>query len=96
MLAFKKIKVGKKYIQGVAITLLKHNLVLLRGSRGYIMCGYLDMAVADRFRDIAVKITGVNTIGDAIKSKVHSLSRAASKAGIYKGQAVKKVLKIIV
>ncbi len=95
MLKFNKIKVGKKHIQALEISLSGRNLVLLRGSRGYLMCGYLNLAAANKFKDVAVKVTGVNTAAEATAAKVHSCSRAALKKGIYPGQPVKEALKII-
>jgi uncharacterized protein YunC (DUF1805 family) len=95
MLKSKKIRVGKKVIQALAMNLAGRNLILLRGSRGYVMCGYLNLAAANKFRDIAVKIVGVNTIEEAIKTKAHSASRAALKIGIYKGQPIKDTLRAI-
>ena len=77
------------------MNLFKRNLVLLRGNKGYVMCGYLDIGVANKFKDVAVKIVGVNTIEEAIKTKVHSCSQPALKIGIRKGQPIKDVLKII-
>lgn len=95
MLEFKKIKIGSKYIQALAVTLSNKNLVLLRGSRGYVMCGYLNLGVANKFKDVAVKVAGINTIEEAIKAKVHSYTYPALKIGIRKGQPIKDVLKII-
>lgn len=71
------------------------NLVILRGEKGYVMCGYLNLKSADKFKDVAVKITGVTTIKDALRAKVNSCTRPASKIGIRKGQSVKEVLEII-
>lgn len=95
MLKLIKIKVGKKYIQALSMNLSGRNLVLLRGSKGYIMCGYLNLKAADKFKDIAIRITGINTIEEALEAKVHSCSRAALKIGIYKGQPVKEALRVI-
>lgn len=95
MFRYKKIKIGKKYIKAFALDLGEKNLVVLKGSRGYVMCGYLNMKAAYKFKDAAVKITGVATIEDALKAIVHSLTGEARKLGIYKGQAVKEVLGII-
>ena len=95
MLKIKKIKIGKKYIQVLSLKLASKNLVVLRGDKGYVMCGYLNLAVANKFKDVAVKITGVATIEEALKARVHSLSFPALKMGIYKGQPVKEVLKAI-
>jgi len=95
MLKHKKIKAGNKYIEALSIQLLSKFFVLLRGSKGYVMCGYLNLAAAQKFNDIAVKITGVSTIEDALSATVHSCTSSARKLGIYKGQLIKDVLKII-
>lgn len=96
MIEYKKIKVGKKYIEAILMKLQSKNLILLRGSRGYMMCGYLNMKAAEKFKDVAVKITGVSSIEEVLKTSVHSCTSPSRKLGIYKGQPIKEVLKIIV
>ena len=91
----KKIKVGSKYIEAFWVKLLSKNLILLRGSKGYIMCGYLNMKSAQRSGDTACKFTGVCTIEEALKTKVHSCTSRAKKIGLYAGQPVKEALKLI-
>ena len=82
-------------IEAVFIPLGAKNLIILKGAKGYIMCGYLNLQAANKFNDVAAKITGVSTIEDAIKARVCSCTRAAKRIGIYKGQRVKETLKII-
>ncbi|MEK6564129.1 MAG: DUF1805 domain-containing protein [Candidatus Omnitrophota bacterium] len=95
MIERRKIKIGAKYIEAFLINLESKNLILLRGSRGYVMCGYLNMKAAERFKDVAIKITGISAIKEALKTSVHSCTSPARKLGIYKGQPIKEVLKII-
>lgn len=95
MIEHKKIKIGKKQIDAFLLKLASKNLIVLRADKGYIMCGYLNMKAADKFNDVAVKITGVSTIKDALKAQAHSVSRAAKKLKIYKNQPVQEILKII-
>lgn len=95
MFKHKKVKVGKKCIEAIWVSLQNKNFILLKGSRGYVMCGYLNLKAAEKFKDAAVKITGVSTIGEALKARVHSCTSIARKLGIYKGQPIKEVLKII-
>ena len=95
MLVSKRIKVGKKQILAVLVKLVSKNLILLKGKRGYIMCGYLSMVAANKFGDVAVKITGVATIKQALDSRAVSISVAAKKIGIKRKQSVKDILKII-
>ena len=96
MFEIRKIPVGSEFVEAVAMTLLSKNLVVIRGSKGYVMCGYLDMSVAEKFNDVAVKVTGVATIDDALQSTVHSCSCAARNLGIREGQPVKDILPLIV
>ena len=91
----KKIKVGKICIEAFLIKLLSKNFILLKGSRGYVMCGYLNLKAAEKFKDVAIKITGVSTIEQALQTTVHSCTSSARRLGIYKGQPIKKVLRII-
>ena len=96
MIKCPKIKIGGKYIEAFLISLQSKNLILLRGSRGYVMCGYLNLKAAEKFKDVAIKITGISTIEEALKTSVHSCTSSARKLGIFKGQPIKEVLKIIV
>ncbi|MEK6567526.1 MAG: DUF1805 domain-containing protein [Candidatus Omnitrophota bacterium] len=95
MIKREKIKIGAKYIKAFLIPLESKNLILLRGSRGYAMCGYLNMKAAEKFKDVAIKITGISTIKEALKTSVHSCTISARKLGVYKGQPIKEALKII-
>jgi uncharacterized protein YunC (DUF1805 family) len=84
-----------RIVEATLIPLLGKNLIILRGSKGYVMCGYVNLAVAEKFKDVAVKIVGVKTIKDALNAKVHSCTSPARKLGIRKGLPIKEVLKII-
>jgi len=95
MLRYKKIKVGRKYIEAISIRLLSKNLILLKGRKGYIMCGYLNLKAAEKFKDVAVKIVGVATIEEALKVSIQSCTSSAKRLGISKGQPVKEILGII-
>ena len=75
--------------------LASKNLIVLRGSKGYIMCGYLNLQAAEKFKDAAVKIKGISTIKEALRTNVFACTSQARKLGIYKGQLIKEVLKII-
>lgn len=95
MLKYRKIRVGKRYIEAVLIKLLSKNFILLKGKKGYIMCGYLNLNVAEKFKDAAIKITGISSIKQALEAKVSGLTRSAKRLGIYKGQPVRDVIRII-
>lgn len=95
MIHHRTIKIGKKLAEALLLRLASKNLIVIRGGRGYIMCGYLNMRAAERFKDVAVKVTGVSSIADVLKTNVHQCTSAARHLGIRKGQSIKKVLEII-
>jgi uncharacterized protein YunC (DUF1805 family) len=95
MITIKRIKVGKKYIQALMLPLQSKKLIVLRGTKGYVMCGYLNLKAAQKFKDVAIKIVGVSSIEEALKAPVHSTTPPARKLGIHKGDLVKDILKII-
>ena len=85
---------GKKF-STCEVKLGEKKLLVIRGSKGYIMCGYLNLSVAEKFKDAAIKVTGVTSIQDIIKTKVFACTSQARRLGIFKGQPVKEALKII-
>ncbi len=95
MFEIKEIKIEGKTIEVLATKLGAKNLVLLKGAKGYVMCGYLNLEVAEKFNDVAVKITGVSTIEEALKAQAHSCTSRAKTLGIKDGQPIKEVLAII-
>jgi len=92
----KKLKIGKKSLKTLCCKLGKKNLVVIKGEKGYVMCGYLNMKAANTFGDVAVKITGVASIDDALNARAYSVARAARSLGIRRNQPIKDVLAIIV
>lgn len=95
MLVSRKIKVGKKYVLGLCLKLSGKSLIVLSGRKGYVMCGYLNLGAANKFKDVAVKISGVSNLKEALNAKVHSATHMAKKLGIRKNQPIKDVLKVI-
>ena len=96
MIKTKNIKVKGKTILGLCLKLGKKNLIVLKGKKGYVMCGYLNINSANKFKEAAVIIIKVSSISQAVGATAYNLSREAKKLGIYKGQPIKDVLKIIV
>jgi uncharacterized protein YunC (DUF1805 family) len=75
--------------------LLTKKVLILRGQRGYVMCGYLNLGVADKSGDVAVKVSGVGSLKDLLNARVAGCSSAAKKIGIRKDQPIKKILPLL-
>lgn len=95
ILDHRRLRFGEGFIEAVCLKLQEKNLIVLRGRRGYVMCGYLDLAVSEKFNEAAARITGVSTIDQALEAPLQSLTEAAQKLGLAVGQKVADILPLI-
>ena len=81
-----------KVFQFVKIPMQKAPFLVLKGGRGYVMCGYLNLEAAEKLGDIAVRVTGVNTLEDVLGKDVAGVTTMAREVGINPGDRVKDIL----
>ncbi len=67
-------------------------LLVIRAKKGFVMCGYLNMDVANKLGDVAVRVTGVKSFEDVLNAKAVDVSEAAKKVGITVGMTGKEAL----
>ena len=67
-------------------------LLVIRAGCGFVMCGYLNMDIANKLGDVAVRVTGVKSFDDVLNSKAVDVSEAAKKRGIEVGMAASETL----
>ncbi len=84
-------------IEGKTFTYLKMDmekapLVIIKGNKGYVMCGYLNMETADKLGDIAVRVKGVKDADTILSSKVEAVSVRAKEIGIDVGMPVRAII----
>lgn len=70
-------------------------LIVLKGSTGYVMCGYLNLDAANKLGDCAVRVTGVNNLESVLESTAVGVSDEARKLGILEGQKVSDIIKFL-
>ena len=67
-------------------------LLVIRAGKGFVMCGYLNMDIANKLGDAAVRVTGVKSFEDVLNAKAVDVSEAAKKLGITIGMQAKEAL----
>ncbi len=70
-------------------------LVVVKGLKGYVMCGYLNLDAANKLGDIAVRVTGVNNLETVLGSTAVGVSEAAREIGISEGQKVSDFIHLL-
>ncbi|AMV29633.1 hypothetical protein VT84_34885 [Gemmata sp. SH-PL17] len=74
---------------------LKLPLLLIRGSRGVLACGYLAVATFDKTGEAAAIVTGVRSFDDMLVAKVTAVSTSGAAAGLQVGMTGAEVLDVI-
>ncbi|MCD4841978.1 MAG: DUF1805 domain-containing protein [Methanosarcinales archaeon] len=77
---------------GLKIDMEHAPLLVIRAPRGFVMCGYLDISMAERLDDVAVKVTGVRSFKDVLASCVVEATQAAADLGITVGMPARQAL----
>ncbi|MDR2644440.1 MAG: DUF1805 domain-containing protein [Endomicrobium sp.] len=86
---------GKKYWGFEGEISPGSNLAFIKGGKGFIMCGYLNLETAEKMNNIAAVVIGVKTIDDMLNKNIVSSTTNAKKIGIVPGISVLKALEKI-
>ncbi len=78
--------------QAETVPLLKVSLLVIRGKRGMLGCGYFSLEAAEKFDDALAIVTGVSSYDDMLAAEVKKVSTAAAKLGVKIGQTGREAL----
>ena len=96
MFEIDKFEFGGKAFQGVKVYLPDlPPLILIKGEKGFVMCGYLNIEVAEKLGAAAAIVSGVNTFQDVLDATIKVSSSKAKDLGIEPGMVVKEVIAIL-
>jgi len=70
-------------------------LLIIRGSRGFLGCGYINVSVCDRTGEACAIVTGVKTHEDMLDADVKSVSTEAERLGIRVGMKGREALETL-
>lgn len=87
-----QIELGNGSVLGLKFDMEHAPLLVIRASEGFVMCGYLNMDIANKLGDVAVRVTGVNSFEDVLNAKAVDVSEAAKDIGITVGMQAKEAL----
>lgn len=89
MVTMEPITVGEHTLIGVEVKLPKTTLLSISTSRGYIMCGALDVGLLnEKLSDrqiIAARAVGVRTLSQLLAAPLESVTLEAERLGIVPG-----------
>ena len=68
--------------EGYTIELNNAKLLLIKGKKGILACGYLNIETADKMQDAMAIVKGVNSYEDMFNAKVVIVSKAALELAV--------------
>jgi uncharacterized protein YunC (DUF1805 family) len=78
----------KEYIQ------LELPLLIIKGSKGFLGCGYIDVETCNKTDDACAIVTGVKTHDDMLNAEIKAVSTEAANLGVRAGMKGKEALEI--
>ncbi len=87
-----KIQIDAQWFEGHCIALPKSTLLLIRGRRGVLGCGYFRVETADRTGDALAVVTGVKSCAEMLTAEVRQVSAAAAALGVRPGMSGREAL----
>ncbi|MGZ7120173.1 MAG: YunC family protein [Methanobacterium sp.] len=90
-----QIELEKGSALGLKMDMEHAPLLVIRAGCGFVMCGYLNMDIANKLGDVAVRVTGVKSFEDVLNSRAVNVSEEAKARGITAGMTAKEALNMM-
>jgi uncharacterized protein YunC (DUF1805 family) len=95
MFKFETVKIGDSEYEFFSYNIGKAPLLILRGRKGYAMCGYLNLEAAEKLGDTAVRASGVMNLETLLNAPVAGATSKAKLLGIKEGQKVSEIVSLL-
>ncbi|MDA1021458.1 MAG: DUF1805 domain-containing protein [Cyanobacteria bacterium] len=79
------IEINGKSFEAASIPTTNSNVLMIKTAKGFLGCGYFDVATADKLNEAVAIVTGVSNYDEMLEAKVVRMSKAASELGVREG-----------
>ena len=94
LIYIEKIKIDDETVLGLKVELPDSPpLLLMVGEKGFIMCGYLNVEVAERLQVAAAMVSGVKSFQDVLEAEIKAATSKARELGISLGMKGREALR---
>lgn len=93
MIVIKQVDINGKKVVGIEVKDLGNApLIIVKADKGYVMCGYLNIEVAEKLGDAAAIVSGVKSVEEMLKKPVKSVTSKARELGVEPGMKGREAL----
>ncbi|RLG80831.1 MAG: DUF1805 domain-containing protein [Thermoprotei archaeon] len=87
------LRVNGKSLVGIKVELPNAPpLLVVKGEKGFVMCGYLNMHVVEELGVLAAIVKGISSIDELLEKEIAESTSKAREHGIFPGAKVKQIL----
>ena len=91
------LKIDDKVAVGLKVDLPDYPpLLLIVGRTGFVMCGFLNIDVAEKVNVTAAMVSGVKTFDDVLAAEIKAVTSKAQMEGVKVGMKGKDAVKLLV
>ncbi len=91
MFEIEKFTIDGKSFQGMKSTLPDGPpILLIKGDKGFVMCGFLNMDAAERTGVAAAMVSGVTSFSDVFNATIKAVTSKGKELGVKPGKIVKE------
>jgi len=80
-------------LKGIKIPTGNAVILFIKAPAGFLGCGYFDIEIANKVKDVAAIVTGVKTFNDMMSKPVQKVSQAAQEREIKIGDSGAEALR---
>lgn len=73
----------------------KTKLLVVRGGKGILGCGYFNMSVAEKIDEALAIVRGVQSVEDMMEAEVRKVSPAAQALGVTPGMTGRQAMQLM-
>ncbi|WP_291320861.1 DUF1805 domain-containing protein [Desulfonatronospira sp.] len=70
-------------------------LLVIRGGKGILGCGYFNMSVAEKIDEALAIVRGVQSVEDMLEAEVRKVSPAARELGVTPGMTGRQAMQLM-
>jgi uncharacterized protein YunC (DUF1805 family) len=96
MISVENLDVDGNAFQGVKVELKGlPPIVLIEGSKGFVMCGYLNIDSAESLGAAAAVVSGVSSWEDVLNAQIKTSTTNAKALGLEPGKVIRDVISVL-
>ena len=95
MLKVENVEIESKSFEFIHLEMPAAPILILKGKKGFVMCGYLNIDAAEKLGDFAVRAPGVRDLDTLLDAEVAQCTSISSSAGVETGMKVREILRFL-